>query len=1092
MLDFCTAKLNQFKMKTIYNWILTAVVALAGTVVYSQGNTTSSLGGRVTDSNGEPLPGANVVAVHTPSGTTYGATTDFDGYYRISNMRTGGPYSVTISYIGFNDFVKNNVILQLGQGERISAQMAESATALDEVVVTGTTNGVFSSKKTGAETNISQRDIQALPQTSRSIADFVRVTPQAQLTEGNDGFSISLGGQNNRYNAIYIDGAVNNDVFGLAGSGTNGGQTGVSPFSVDAIESFQVQLAPFDVKIAGFAGGAISAVTRSGTNQWQGSTYYFVRNQDLAGKTPVDLVGDDEEREKLDDFTARTYGVRIGGPIIKDKLFFFLNYEKEENETPQPFNFSNYNGSDRATIDNLVNFVQNTYGYSMGSFERNSSTLESDKVTAKLDWNIDNKNKLILSARLVDADNLEARTSNNNSLGFLNGSESFLTKTLSTSLEYNFQGDKTSNSFILGYTRVRDDRDPAGSPFPSVQIQDIQGTTINFGAEQFSTANLLNQDIVTITNNFEIYKGRHTITLGTHNEYSKIKNLFFASNFGFYRFASIDDFINGEAALDYEKGYSLVGGNAVGDDSSGASEFDLWQLGFYVQDEVQISDDFKISAGVRFDLPLWSDGPVNEDFNTRTIPLLEAAGKDLQGARVGRGVSPILHVSPRVGFNWDVTGNKSTQIRGGFGIFTSRLPLVWPGATYNNNGVTGGFSNENNFRDTNGNLIPIFFNPDVNQQPVHIQPGSGGTGGNVDLFASGFKLPQRFRTNIAIDQKLPLWGLIASADFIYNENITDIFYENLNIKGPVGRLNGADGRPFYNRFDLIDPTYAGIYLASNHGKGNSWNTALTIRKPLENGFQGQVSWSYGEARNIFDGTSSQNSSQWRNIQTVNGKNSVLPVTRSDFSQGHRVTSFVSYEIPWNDNLKTNVGLFYEGAQGTPYSFIYAEGRDLLNDDSRDNALMYVPANQGEIVLRDSNGNGSSDDEWEILDNFIEGNDYLRSRRGDYVERNGDRGPWNHIVDLRLAQDFSINFGENKHAFQFTFDIFNFTNFLNKDWGTRKFIPSNVSILRTEVAGPNPEFSLNSSVIENGLDIIDDSGIQSSRWQMQFGLRYLFN
>lgn len=1071
-------------MKTIYNWFLTAVLVLFTTTAFSQGVTTSSLGGKVTDSNGEPLPGANVVAVHLPSGTTYGAVTDFDGFYRISNMRVGGPYKITISYIGFKEFIRDNEFLQLGQGSRISATLSESATALDEIVVTAQGSGIFNSNRTGAETNISQRDIQTLPQASRSIADFVRVTPQVQLSEGDDGFSISIAGQNNRYNAIYIDGAVNNDVFGLAGSGTNGGQTGVSPFSVDAIESFQVQLAPFDVKIAGFAGGAISAITRSGTNEWQGSAYFFLRNESLAGKTPPSLVGDGEEREKLDEFTAQTYGVRIGGPIIKDKLFVFFNYEKEDNETPQPFNFSNYRGSSRAEIDNLINFVSNTYGYNMGGFENNTRTLESDKFTAKIDWNINDNNKIILSSRLVKADNLEARSSSNSFLGFSNGSESFISETLSSSLEWNYQGNNIANSLIIGYTRVRDDRDPLGDPFPTVFIDDNDGG-LQFGAERFSTANLLDQDILTITNNFEIYKGAHTITIGTHNEFSSVKNLFLASNYGYYQYNTIDDFINGVAARDYEKGYSLVGGNAVGDESSGASEFDVNQYGLYFQDEVQVSDKFKVSAGIRFDLPVWSDGPENEDFNNRTVPILQAAGKQLRGARVGKPVSTILHVSPRVGFNWDVNGDRSTQIRGGFGVFTSRLPLVWPGATYNNNGVTGGFSDEGDFSD------PIFFNPDVNDQPVHIEPGSGATGGNIDLFASGFKLPQRFRTNIAVDQKLPFWGLVASADFIYNENIQDVYYENLNIGDPVGNLNGADNRPFYSR-NRLDPTYGGVYLAYNNGGGNSWNGALTIRKPIENGFQGQITYSYGEARNIFDGTSSQNSSQWRNQQSVNGKNSNLPVTRSDFSQGHRFVSNMSYQIEWNDNLKTTIGLFYEGAQGSPYSFVYGEGRDLLNDDSRDNALIYVPADQSEINLRDSNNSGSSDDEWQILDNFIKNNDYLSERRGKYAERNGARGPWSHVVDLRLAQDFSLNFGDTKHAFQFTVDVFNFTNLINKEWGKRKFIPSNVSILQTEVAGPDPEFSVRTNTIEQGLELLDDSGIASSRWQMQVGLRYLFN
>ena len=470
-------------MKNITKFLFVTVVLLFTTVSFAQGVTTASLGGQITDDLGEPLPGATVVAIHIPTGSKYGAATDFEGYYRISNMRTGGPYTVTISYVGFKTFTRQNVFLQLGNSERISTKLTEDTNALDEVVITADRTGIFDSNKTGAATNISKRQIETLPQTSRSIADFVRLTPQAQITEGNDGFSISLGGQNNRYNGIYIDGAVNNDVFGLAGSGTNGGQTGVNPFSVDAIESFTVQLAPFDVKISGFAGGAISAVTRSGSNEWSGSAYGFVRNQDLAGKTPVDLVGQGETREKLDEFTAQTYGVRVGGPIIKDKLFFFLNYERQDDETPQPFNFSNYTGdSSLAEINALASSISSQYGYDVGGFENNTRTLESDKITMKLDWNINDNNKLSLSTRYAGADNLEARGSSNSRISFINGSELFNTKTFSSSLEWNYQGNNISNNFLLGYTRVRDDRDPLGSPFPSVDIDDGAGT-ITFGAE---------------------------------------------------------------------------------------------------------------------------------------------------------------------------------------------------------------------------------------------------------------------------------------------------------------------------------------------------------------------------------------------------------------------------------------------------------------------------------------------------------------------------------------------------------------------------------------------------------------------------------
>ncbi|NND14964.1 MAG: TonB-dependent receptor [Eudoraea sp.] len=1080
-------------MKRFY---LVVAALLCTAMAFSQGVTTSAIRGQVTDNNGEPLPGATVVAVHNPTSTTYGAAADFDGYFRISNMRAGGPYTITVTYVGFTDDVKNDIFLTLGRASVLSAELAESATALDEVIVTSST--IFGSSKTGAATTVGRRDVATLPAASRSIADFIRITPQAQLTEGNDGFSVSLAGQNNRYNAIYIDGAVNNDVFGLAGSGTNGGQTGVNPFSVDAIEAFQVNIAPFDVRQSGFSGGSINAITRSGSNEWEGSAYAFVRNESLVGKTPPDLVGDGEEREKLADFSATTWGLRAGGPIVKDKAFIFINYEREDREEPQPFNFSNYTGqSSLADIDGLSSFLQSTYGYNPGIFDNNTRTLESDKLTVKFDWNINEDHNLSLRHSYVGAKNLEARNSGNRNIGFINGSEYFETSTNSTAAELTSRfGDKFANSLVVGWTAVQDDRDPAGQEFPTVDIQD-GGGTISFGAEPFSTANLLDQDVLTITDNFEIYSGRHTITLGTNFEWATVKNLFFAFNYGDYTFedqfddmgnllsTGLNQFLTGQDADVYQHGYSLVGSNTVGDGSAGSADFKTFQAGFYAQDEIDFSDNFRVAIGVRVDMPYWDDGTENEDFNTRTVALLESAGKNLQGARVGQGIDPSMHLAPRLGFNWDVKGNRTTQIRGGLGVFTSRLPLVWPGGTYNNNGVTGGFNFE----------FGQPFVADVNSQFKDPLPGTGGLGGNIDLIAKDFMLPQVFKYNIAIDQQLPWWGLVLSADYLRTEVITDIYYENLNLKGPAGFYQGADNRPFYDRRDEIDDTYGRIILASNTGDGYSDNLTFTLRKPFQNGFAGQVSYSYGESYKVFDGTSSQNSSQWRNIQSVNGKNSRIPVSRSDFALGNRVSANMSYALDWNDNVKTTFGIFYEGVQGQPYSFNYREGRDLLNDDSRDNALMYIPANDSEIVF--SGDAAEQAEQWNRLDTFINSIEYLKENRGKYAERNAVRGPWSHIIDLKILQDFKVNFGGDKdHTFQISADIFNFTNLLNKEWGKRNFIRNEVSPLQTVSTGDTPVFSINDGVVNPdgtpNIEELDDFGIASSRWQAQLGIRYIFN
>ncbi|WP_292890033.1 carboxypeptidase regulatory-like domain-containing protein [Nonlabens sp.] len=1070
--------------------ILFAIGLFLSCISVSAQVTTSSINGRIMetiDTAQEPLLGVTIVAVHGPTGTNYGTSTDIEGYYRIPNMRVGGPYTITISYVGKKEETLENIFLQLGQSERISLTMTDESNALDAVVVNAVRDGIFDSGKTGTETNVSLRDINTMPSVTRGIGDFLRKTPQAQVSENG---AISIAGQNNRYNSIFIDGAVNNDVFGLAGSGTNGGQIGVNPISIDAIESFQVNVAPFDVRQSGFTGGAINAITRSGTNEVKGSAYFYTRNQNLAGKTPVGISEDN--REKLDDFTANLYGVRVGGPIIKDKLFFFVNAEVQREEEPRPFDSSLYNGdSSIAEINTLRDNIINTFGYNPGGYENTITELNSEKFTIKLDYNIDDKNSITAKHNYVKGESISPSQSSNRNINFANAGIFFPSETNFTTLEWNTtNGKNLSNNLIVSYTSVNDNRDPLGNPFPRVQINDGDGS-ITFGSEAFSTANILEQNIFTVTNNFEVSKGAHNMTFGGNFENYDIRNVFVRQNFGQYTFNSLADFntyfdndaTNDALADSYFHSYSLVdpAGTSGDDIQNAAASFQYSQLGLYAQDQWSIADNFKLTYGVRFDVPFWEDGAANDDFNNRTVGLIEAEGYDLEGARVGKKVKSQVHISPRAGFNWDVKGDRTTQIRGGLGIFTSRIPLVWPGGAYNNNGLSIGEANAFDSQT---------FVADPSNQPLNgaPAPGSGAVGGQIDIFAPDFKLPQVMKYNIGVDQKTDIWGLVVSADFLYNETINNVFYQNLNLAPSTQSLNNADGRPFYNRSAEIDDTYSRIILATNTNEGWSYNGTFSISKPFENGFGGQVSYSYGQGKSVFEGTSSQNSSQWRGVATVNGKNTA-GVGNSEFAFGHRVSANASYEIEWNENIKTTFGMFYNGQQGGTINYIY-QGRDLLNDDSSDNALFYIPRDQSEINLVENNGISAAD-QWAALDAYIDSNDYLSERRGQYAERNGDRGPWNHIVDLKVLQDFSLNFNDKEHTFQLSLDIFNFFNFLNKDWGEQRFISSNVGIVEVERNGVNPEFSFNPNFAE-GLEIIDDAGTRSSRWQMQVGLRYIFN
>ncbi|SNR17590.1 TonB-dependent receptor [Tenacibaculum jejuense] len=1067
-------------MKNFKNLLLVSLLFVA-TAVLGQGVTSSSASGKITDDTGEPLPGANVLLVHTPSGTKYGASTDLDGFFRVSNMRTGGPYKLTVSFVGFQTIEKQGIYLRLGGAEVFNLKLSEEANALQEVVVTAS-----SGSKDGSETKVSRKQIASLPTISRSIADFARLTPQAQISGDN---TISIAGQNNRFNAIYLDGAVNNDVFGLAASGTNGGQTGVNPISLDAIDQFQINIAPFDVKQSGFAGGSINAITRSGTNKVQASAYSFFRNESLAGKTPVDIAGDNP-REKLAEFTALTYGARIGGAIKEDKLFYFVNYERQEDETPRTFFIDNYTGdSDALDIANLAQFIATNYNYNVGGVQDAISSLKSHKLIAKLDWNINDDHKLSLKHSFVKGINNRANASSISSINFSNGNQIFESITNTSTLELNSRfGNKYSNNLVLGYTSVNDDRGFNGNPFPNVSIRDGRGR-INFGSEPFSTANLLETRIFTLTDNFEIYSGAHKFTIGTHNEFSSVNNVFFGRNFGAYEFASVSDFITNQPAIRYRLGYSLIGGN--GDTSEGSAQFNSMQLGGYVQDEVTFSDRLKVTAGLRFDIPVWEDGRVNEDFNTRTVSLLRAAGKNLQGARVGQGIKSKLHISPRLGFTWDVNGDRKTKIRGGIGIFTSRVPLVWPGGAYNNNGVTSGrIDNQSRF----GDFIPAF-NPDVNSQFKDPAPGAGATGGIVDLFAADFMLPQVFKTNIAIDQKLPA-GFAISADLILNDNIRAVAYENLNLGDALFTTTGPGGGiPNFGR-QRIDNTYQEVLLASNTTEGKSWNFSTTLSKNYYSDFidvRGQLSYSFGDSDVLNDGTSSQNISQWSRMENVRGANN-LDVSRSDFAQGHRLVGNASIDFKWNDWNKTTLGFFYDAGEGNVFSYVYNDRGALTADTGNSNTLAYIPKDENDIILVDD-GSFTAAEQWTALNAFIEGNDYLRSRRGQFAERNGDRARWSHVVDLKFAHEFSLK-GKNNHSIELTADIFNFTNLLNKNWGKRYFSGSfnSVRLLNFEdflPDGTTPTFTYNPRA-ETDLNRSDDAGLNSSRWQMQLGIRYKFN
>lgn len=1111
----CTQTKNYILiMKKVLLFTFLSILFFGANETWAQGSTTSAMRGTIFDENGDALPGAVVVAVHEPTGSKYTVATDATGTFNIRNMNVGGPYKITIQFVGYENYERTNTYLKLGQTFTLKVDMKQESSEIEGVTVLAVKDNIFDGNRTGARTNIDEETINALPTAGRDLTDFTRLTPQAFVDDSDDdGAAISIAGQSSRFNSIFIDGAVNNDVFGLSSQGTNGGQTGVSPISIDAIEQLEVLIAPYDVTKGGFTGGGINAVTRSGTNEFEGSVYYFWRNEGFAGKTPTD--DDAVEREQLPEFTARTYGLRIGGPIIKDKLFFFVNAEIQDEETPAPFSAEQFNG-DATEIESIRNFLTTNYNYDPGDFTNNVSSLESFKLITKIDWNINENHKLSARYSLTDAKNIDGFASTPNRINFSNNSEVFPSTTHSLALELKSTfGNNFANNLIIGYTRVEDDRGFAGNPFPAVTVDGGSGTEFRFGSEAFSTANQLEQDVFTITNNFNWFKGKHTITVGTHNEFYSISNVFIAQNFGAYEYGSVADLLNQATPTSYVRSFSLVDGDQeqIGDATSSVGAFDAYQLGFYVQDEFQISDRLKLTGGLRFDIPQVTTNPrfVSDAFTT-TLPLVETY-HDLQGARPGQTPNAQVYFSPRFGYNWDVFGDQKTQVRGGLGVFTGRVPFVWIGNMYLSNGGEQGRIDLDDATLADGSPLPLRA-PDNAITAAEVGVSTPVPSGVLTMFSDDFRYPQVFRASVAVDQELP-WGLIGTLEAVYTKNINAITHKNINDIPLTQNLNGANGndtRIIEYRPDRADPRYSDIILAYNTNRGYSYNFTAQLQKPFDNGFTASLAWTYGDSFTINDGLSSQLASNWGRVPHVNGLQNP-ELGRSQFAMGHRVTAFVSYRKAYAKNFASTLSLFYNGQSGRIFSYTINNSRGNFDAGSRNNALFYVPRTFAESNLVDRvDDNGvvleSAEQQWFKLNQFIESDRYLNSRRGQHTERWRGRSPFEHILDLRFVQDVFIDAGGKKNTLQFTVDIFNFTNMLNKDWGRRYSVESSrtfkgLSVVDFEgfVDPTNgdftPQYTYNLGDATSVQDVFDDSiqdsaRLNRSRWMMQLGIRYIFN
>ena len=979
-------------IKKIFPFIL-AIMSLP--FAMSAQVTTSNISGFTNTGTGTGLAGATITATHIPTGTVYTSIARTGGRFDINNMNPGGPYRITTTFTGFEAVTKEDVFLTLGETYRADFDLKSKETELATVVVTGARRATTA--KIGTETSISRAKLDIIPNIGRNIGDYLRFTPQARV----NGPTISIGGQNNRYNSFLIDGAVNNDVFGLSASGTNGGRAGTPPISIDAIDQLVVSVAPYDASFGNFTGGAINAVTKSGTNQFHGSAYYVFRNQNLAGLTPG---VPDSVSVKYPKFKNETYGFTIGGPILKNKAFFFLNAEKQKDVRPQP-----YTGPEGSVIDSitkLVNHLKTKYNYDPGDFRNNPDLIDRININTRFDFNLTRAHKLTLSYRYTDAKRVNPnRSSYNGSAGtinFTNGAEVFPSVQHSGNLELNSKfSNKLNNKFRVSFTDVVDDRMIAGTPFPSVTITSFNGgPSYNFGSEGPSTANLLKQSIINFFNALKYNTGKHAFTLGADLDFNKSYNLFINRNFGQYTYGtlgpiqpnavpqigSLQAFIEDRGPARLQRQYSLVDpGNKTGDEGgvNAAANFKSVRLGFFLNDEIKVNSKFTLTLGLRADRTEFTTTPPTDAFFRDSAMQVISQFYDLKGARSGEKFKPSFLFSPRMGFKYNID-EENVTVRGGIGIFGGRTPLVWPGGIYQNTGtVIGGLDTIRNNAQllaagtgtnpafglqtgTGAGIQPVRFNPDVNTQftqgdfglPTNLLKSQG----DINLISKKFKLPAVLKTSIAADKRFGK-GWTFTTELLVTKNIYEADWQNVNFLPQTGlKSTGPDTRDIYSTNGnptrltyrpggataLIRNPYSNIILIKNSEgkKGYSYNFTVQLNKESRNGLQLNAAYTYGNSQVNNEGTNSVNVSNWQFMETVRGRNYNVRST-SDFDLGHRIYALVSKKFTYaNKHAATTLTLSYNGQSGNTFSYVYANA--FVGDGVFGNDLMYIPASRAEM------------------------------------------------------------------------------------------------------------------------------------------------
>jgi len=1106
-------------MKNNLNKLLLTIVLFAGMVLTTLGQVTSSgMNGKITG-NKESLPGAAIVAIHVPSGSQYGTVTNSDGRFSIQGMRPGGPYTIEVSFVGYSKATYTDVTLNLGEPFTMNADLKESTTEVSEIVVVGARPSAFNSERNGAAINITNRQIAMMPTVSRSINDVTRLTPQAN---GNQ-----IGGGNYRQNYITVDGAQFNNAFGIGGNLPGNG----SPISLDALDQISVNITPFDVRQSGFIGASVNAVTRSGSNEFTGSAYTYMKNEKYAGNK----VGDATFTKNPSDYNLK--GFRVGGPIIKNKLFFFVNYETEKNTVPGPGRVASTGTPDYvnniarptvADMDMMSKYLLDNYGYETGPYQGYSQESPRTKFLGRLDWNINKNHKL--NVRYSNSNGkspsypstsfspftnaqipYQATSVNRQSMDamwYKNSGYYQETNFSSIAGEINstFGGGKYSNTLRYTYSYQDEPRSTVGNLFPFVDIMKDGRAYASFGTELFSYGNLRQVKTTTITDDFSWSMGKNNLTFGVQYENNNTKNGFMRFGSSFYVFNSWEDFTSGTAL---PKAFGQTFSNTPGYAQAFPS-FRFSQYSAYLQDEININSKLKIVAGLRVDQPTYPE-PAPEH------PII--AGLTFGDNKFSTSTLPKsrLMLSPRLGFNYNIKDDRSLVLRGGTGVFTGRIPFVWIVSQVGDAGML------QTTQTYTGTSVPGPFKPEINAYYPTTQPTPGTlVPGSFTIISKDFKMPQTWKSSLALDAKLP-FGLKGTLEGIYNKDFNSAFFKNNGLKDvgvPMNIAGYPDHRIIYpvatkdKYYQLIDAkgnitTSTGIGSAvspivmENTKGGYYYSVTAKLEKSFDKGFFAMIAVTHSEAKNLVDGGGDQPFSAWTGNNAVNGSNTKV-MSYASYVTPTKVISSISYRREYLKSMATSFSLFYEGGAQGRFSYTYSSS--IVRDGGANN-LIYIPKDASEITFVDYKDSKTGALIWTAAEQseaffaYVDQDKYLKKRKGQYAERNGAVTPWRNTFDLKVTQDFFIKVGGKRNTLQVSLDILNVGNLLNKNWGLADYynqnnilVNTNNATMGTVVNGKllQPEFRLNPYNNAKITNTFSNTLGYGSTYSMQLGIRYIFN